>query len=69
MATLKDVALRWFMGLGEYSIRSWEQMKNYFLNKYQDYCQSRDAKNDIFKMQQMEDATLEDYLERFIYNY
>ena len=49
--TLKDAALRWFMGLGEYSIRSWEQMKNCFLKKYQDYCQSRDAKNDIFKMQ------------------
>ena len=68
-ATLKDASLRWFMGLGEYSIRSWEQMKNYFLKKYQDYCRSRDAKNDIFKMQQMEDETLEDYLERFLYNY
>ena len=49
-ATLEDAALRWFMGLGEYSIRSWEQMKNCFLKKYQDYCRSRDAKNDIFKM-------------------
>ena len=44
-------------------------MKNCFLKKYQDYCRSRDAKNDIFKMQQMEDETLEDYLERFRYNY
>lgn len=44
-------------------------MKNCFLKKYQDYCRSRDAKNDIFKMQQMEDETLEDYLERFLYNY
>ena len=35
---LKDVALRWFMGLGEYTIRSWEQMKSTFLKKYQDYC-------------------------------
>ena len=67
--TLKDAALRWFMGLGEYSIRSWEQMKNFFLKKYQDYYQSRDAKNDIFKMQQMEEETLEDYLERFLYSY
>ena len=23
-ATLKDATLRWFMGLGEYSIKSWE---------------------------------------------
>lgn len=68
-ATLKDATLRWFMGLGEYSIRSWEQMKNCFLKKYQDYYRSRDAKNDIFKMQQMEEETLEDYLERFLYNY
>ena len=30
-ATLKYVALRWFMGLGEYTIRTWEQMKNSFL--------------------------------------
>ena len=50
LATLKDVSLRWFMGLGEYSIRSWEKMKNCFLKKYQYYCQSRDAKNEIFKM-------------------
>lgn len=28
-----------------------------------------DAKNDIFKMQQMEEETLEDYLEIFPYNY
>ena len=37
--------------------------------KYQDYCKSKDAKNDIFKMWQLEDETLEDYLERFLYNY
>ena len=34
-ATLKDSALRWFMGLGEYSIRTWEDMKTTFLRKYQ----------------------------------
>jgi hypothetical protein len=32
-ATLKDSALRWFMGLGESSIRSWEAMKYIFLKK------------------------------------
>jgi hypothetical protein len=31
-ATLKYSALRWFMGLGESSIRSWESMKDIFLN-------------------------------------
>ena len=67
-ATLKDAALRWFMGLEEYTIRTWDQMKGTFLKKYQDYCKSKDVKNDIFKMQQLEDETLEDYLERFLYN-
>ena len=50
LATLKDVALRWFMGLGEYTIRSWDDMKNVFLKKYQDYCKSKDSKYGIFKM-------------------
>ena len=57
------------MGLGEYTIRTWDQMKSTFLKKYQDYCKSKDSKNDIFKMQQSEEETLEDYLERFLYNY
>ena len=37
--TLKDAALRWFMRLGEYTIRSWEHMKSSFIKKYKDYCQ------------------------------
>ena len=67
--TLKNVALRWFMGLGEYTIRSWDEMKKTFLKKYQDYCKSKDSKDNIFKMQQQEDESLEEYLERFLYNY
>ena len=35
-ATLKDSALRWFMGLGESTIRSWDEMKSAFLKKYWD---------------------------------
>jgi hypothetical protein len=65
-ATLKDSALRWFTSLGENTILSWEQMKYTFLRKYQDYCKDN-AKNDIFKMQQTEDESPEDYLERFNY--
>lgn len=68
-ATLKNVALRWFMGLGEYTIRSWDEMKKTLLKKYQDYCKSKDSKDDIFKMQQQEEDNLEEYLERFLYNY
>jgi hypothetical protein len=66
-ATLKDSALRWFMSLGEYSIRSWEDMKAKFLKKYQDYCRTKDSRNDIFKMQQQDEESLEDFLERFTY--
>ena len=51
-ANLKDSALRWFMSLGEYTIRSWDGMKASFLKKYQDYCRPRDSRNDIFKIQQ-----------------
>ena len=57
------------MGLGEYTVRTWDQMKSTFLKKYQDYCKSKYSKIDIFKMQQLEEETLEDYLERFLYNY
>jgi len=66
--TMKDSALRWFMILGENTFLSWDQMKDTFLRKYQDYCKDN-AKNDIFKMQQTEDESPKDYLERFLYNY
>jgi hypothetical protein len=67
LATLKDFALRWFIGLGESSIRSWEDMKAIFLTKYQDQCNSKDSRNDIFKIQQLEDESLEYYMEQFSY--
>jgi hypothetical protein len=66
-ATLKDSALRWFMSLGEYSISSWEDMKTKFLKKYQDYCRTKDSRNDIFRLQQQDEESLEDFLERFIF--
>ena len=47
-ATMKDSALRWFMILGENTILSWDQMKDTFLWKYQDYCKDN-VKNDILK--------------------
>ena len=56
------------MGLGEHTIRSWDEMKTTFLRKYQEYFRSKDSSNDIFKMQQQEVETLEDYVERFVYN-
>jgi hypothetical protein len=67
-ATLKGYALKWFMGLGEATIVYWEDMKNKFLTKYQPYCKSKDSKEDIFKMTQSEEESLEEYLEKFLYN-
>ena len=66
-ATLKDFALRWFMGLGESTIRTWDDMKTSFLRKYQEYYKPKDSRHDIFKIQQLEDESLEYYLERFVY--
>jgi hypothetical protein len=55
------------MGLGESIIRSWEAMIDIFLKKYQDYCKTKESRNDSFKFQQLEDENLEDYMERFAY--
>ena len=55
------------MGLGEFSIRTWDDMKTSFLWKYQEYYKPKDSRHDIFKIQQIEDESLEDYLEMFIY--
>lgn len=44
-------------------------MSNLFLNKYKEYCRGHDLKgDDIFKMSQMEDETLEDYVAQFMFN-
>jgi hypothetical protein len=67
-ATWKGYALKWFMGLGEATIIYWDDMKKKFLTKYQPYCKSKDSKEDIFKMSQSEDESLEEYLETFLYN-
>jgi hypothetical protein len=68
---LRAIKKKWVgcqhMGLGESSIRSWESMKYIFLKKYLDYCKTKESHNDIFKVQQLEYETLEDYMERFGY--
>ena len=67
-STLKSSALRWFMSLGANNITSWDQMKQLFLNKYQDYCRTRDRREELFNMAQKEDESLEDFVERLQYN-
>ena len=63
-ATLKDRALKWFMILGTNSIRSWNDLQNIFLENYKGH----DLKEEIFRMNQREDESLEDLRERFMYN-
>ena len=67
LVTLKESALRWFMGLGGNTITSWDQMKRVFFSKYQEYCKTWDMQDEIFTIIQNDDETLEDYLERFLY--
>eukprot|EP00253_Pinus_taeda_P019887 PITA_19887 len=67
-ATLKASTLRWFMRLVEHTINDWDGMRRVFLRKYQPYCRSKDMKDEIFRMSQQEDETLEEYLERVVYN-
>ena len=55
------------MGLGEFIFRTWDDMKASFLKKYQEYCKPKESRHDIFKIQQVEDESLEDYLKRFVY--
>ena len=58
LATLKDRALKWFMSLGTNSIRSWNDMQKIFLEKYKYH----DLKEEIFRMNQREDESLEDLI-------
>jgi hypothetical protein len=43
-------------------------MRQLFLNKYQDYCQTRERREKLFKMSQKENDTLEDFVEQLQYN-
>ena len=67
-STLKGADLRWFMGLSGGTINNWDQMKNYFLAKYKDYCRTRELKYEIFNMTAKYNETLEEYVEQFQYN-
>jgi hypothetical protein len=68
-STLKDSTLRWFMSLEGNSITTWDQMKNTFSERYRDYCRERDTRDEIFRMTQGPDESLEDFEERFQLSY
>ena len=48
--TLKYGALKWFMGLRTHTLRTWEEMKNVFLEKYKYYCMQHNLKDEVFKI-------------------
>ena len=67
-STLKDNFLRWFMCLGSETVRTWHQMKQVFLRKYQEYYRTKDKREELFKIVQKGDEILEDVVEIFMYN-
>ena len=67
-ATLKDNALCQFMSLGGGTLTNWDMMKQVFLEKYQEYCNTKEKREELFKMVQKEDKSLEDFVERILYN-
>ena len=56
------------MSLGGETITTWDQMKQVFLAKYQDYCRTKDKREELFKIMQKDDEILEDFVERILYN-
>ena len=50
--TLKEAALKWFMGLVTQFIRTWNDMRQTFLDRYLDYCMFTNHKDEVFKMMQ-----------------
>ena len=50
LSTLKDNALHWFMSIGGGTITNWDRMKQVFLEKYEEYCNTKDKREELFKM-------------------
>ena len=48
--TLKSVVLWWFMGLPKDKIWSWDEMTKKFLEKYQDYDNNKERREEVFKI-------------------
>ena len=67
-ATIKDYALHCFMSLGGGTVTTWDRMKQVFLEKYQEYCNTKDKREELFKMVQRDDESMEYFVERLLYN-
>lgn len=47
------------MGLRTHNIRTWEEMKGEFVEKYKYYCMHHNIKDEVFNMMQKEDESVE----------
>ena len=56
------------MKLGGETVTTWDQMKQVFLEKYQEYCNTKDKREELFKVVQNDKESLEDFVERFMSN-
>ena len=56
------------MSLGGETVTMWDQMKQVFLEKYQEYNNTKDKIEELFKMVQKDEESLEDFVEKLIYN-
>ena len=56
------------MCLGGRTVTNWDMMKHVLLEKYQEYCNTKEKREELFKMVQKEDESLEDFVERILYN-
>ena len=56
------------MGLGANVVGTWDEMETLFLEKYKEYCKENDSRgDDIFRISQKEEETLENYVSHFLY--
>ena len=56
------------MNLGGETITTWDQMKQVFLEKYQEYSNTKDKREDLFKMVQKDEESFKYFVERLMYN-
>ena len=56
------------MGLGANAAGTWDEMQTLFLVKYKEYCKASGSRGeDIFRISQKDEETLDDYVSRFLY--
>ena len=56
------------MSVGGGTVTNWDRMKQVFLEKYHEYCNTKDKREEWFKMVQKEEKSLEYFVERLLYN-